>query len=128
MGDTEQDGIHDNVTCEITKLNSAQTKTKTVVEYSSPNRRMTSLKIGLFVSVGLNVIFVVLFIVVFIMLSNVNTRLAGFDELLNKDKSRSAELSGSNNGQSVEAQITPTNNVYRRSTKAQELLVMFCCT
>ncbi len=124
MGDTEQDVIHDDVTCEITKLSSAENKKDTVVEYRSPNRR-TSLKIGLFVSIGLNVIFAVLFVIVFIMLSNMNARLSRFDELLNKEKGNPAKVSGSEDEENTV--ITPTDSGYRSSTRPQEPLVMFCC-
>jgi hypothetical protein len=120
MGDTEQD---DNLTCEITKLSSAENKKNTLVDYRPPNRRR-SLKIGLIVSIGLNAIFAVLFVVVFILLSDMNARLSRFDELLNKEKVKPAEGYGSNK---VEAVITPTDSGYRSSTRPQESLVMFCC-
>ena len=126
MGDTEQDGFDENLTCEITKISSAKTKKNTVVEYGSPSRR-TSLKIGLFVSLGLNVLFAALFVVVFIMLRDVNTKLARFDEFLNKENIKSLKVSGSNAGQNVETNVLPTDTDYRSSTRAQERLVMFCC-
>lgn len=114
MGDTEQDGIHDELMCEITKRGTAENKGSTVVEYKASSRR-TSLKIGLFVSIGLNVIFAVLFVVVFIMLSNMNARLSRFDDLLNKGQGKTAEVSGSNIDK-------PTDS----SSSTEEPLVMLC--
>lgn len=126
MGDTEQDGFDEDLTCEITKISSAKTKKSTVVEYRSPSRR-TSLKIGLFVSLGLNVLFAALFVVVFIMLRDVNTKLARFDDFLNTENIKSFKVSGSKPGQNVETVTRPTDTDYRSSTTAQERLVMFCC-
>ena len=110
MGDTEQDGTHEDVICEITKKN-------TVVEYR-PSSRRTSLKIGLFVSIGLNVIFAVLFVVVFIMLSNMNARLSRFDEDLNKEKVKSEQLSNS----IKDNFIPPTDSSYNTRPKEPPLV------
>ena len=114
MGDTVQNGNDESYACEITKLSPAKTEKNTVVKYTPPNRR-TSLKIGLFVSIGLNVIFAVLFVVVFITLSNVNTRLSRFEELLNKENFQSAN-SGPNNEGTVQSVITPTDTGYTSNT------------
>lgn len=126
MGDTVHDGIHDDLTCEITKLSAAKSEKNTVVEYRPPRRR-ASLKIGLFVSIGLNVIFAALFVVVFIMLNNVNSKLSRVDELLSRDKVKSSEVYGTNNGQNVQSTTTPSDSGHRSSTRQQESLVIFCC-
>lgn len=121
MGDSEQD---ENLACEIIKISSAKTKKSTVVEYRSLNRRASRLKIGLFVSLGLNVLFAALFVVVFIMLKDVNTKLARFDEFLNKENIRSSRITN-RSGQNVQSVTRPTDTDYRSSTLAQERLVMF---
>jgi hypothetical protein len=114
MGDIEQDGTQEDVVCEITKL--SPPKKDTVVEYRPPSRR-TSLKIGLFVSIGLNVIFAVLFVVVFIMLSNMNARLSRF-EVINDEKLNRGRIISPNNETN---NITPTERDY--NTRSQEPLV-----
>ncbi|XP_028408239.1 complement C1q subcomponent subunit A-like [Dendronephthya gigantea] len=119
MGDTVHDGIHDDLTCEITKLSAAKSEKNTVVEYRPSNRR-ASLKIGLFVSIGLNVIFAALFVVVFIMLNNVNSKLSRVDELLSRDKVKSSEVYGRNDGQNVQVTTTPLDSGYRGTARQQE--------
>lgn len=77
MGDTEQDDI------EIKRLSPTNTPKDIVVEYKTSNRR-TALKIGLYVSIGLNIVFAVLFVVVFIMLNNMNAKLSRLDQHITK--------------------------------------------
>ena len=84
MGDNVYDdgGKDGELSCEITRLSSTET-TESLPNVCGVCKRSKSMKIGLFVSFLVNLVFTVLFVVVFIMLNDLNTRLSHYDDRMN---------------------------------------------